>query len=94
VVAPARTAVDKLPAEKVLVPDIKAAEDLNLRPVAATTTALGPRSPLLAPCQPPDVTLIKLIVSSVGRRQPKASKPVAAIVVQIAGQFLPKAFQD
>ncbi len=70
--APERLAVDKVPIEKVLVPDIKAAdkaaEDLILRPVvAATPTTLGACSPLHAPPshQPSDATLINRACSSV-----------------------------
>ncbi len=47
----------KLLAKEVLVPDIEAAEDLNLRPVATSFAAFRPRSPLLASDQPQDVTL-------------------------------------
>ena len=36
---PERPAVDKLHAKEVLVPDIEAAEDLNLWPVATSPTA-------------------------------------------------------
>ena len=71
VVAPERPAVDKLLAEKVLVSNIKPAEDLNLRPVAASSTALWAASqPLHTPHQPSNLTLIKLIVFPVRYRQP------------------------
>ena len=40
VVAPERPAIDKLLAKEVLVPNIKAAEDLNLRPFHTTPAAL------------------------------------------------------
>ncbi len=96
-VAPERPAVDKLLAKNVLVPNIKAAADLNLRSawsVTATPTAFGSLLSLHAPHQQQDVTLIKPILSSVGQRRPEASIQVAAIVVQIAGKFLPKVCLD
>ena len=40
------------------------------------------------------MTLPQLIVLSIGWRKPKASKPVAAIVVQIMGNFMPQVFQN
>jgi hypothetical protein len=39
-------------------------------------------------------TLAKLIVFPIWRRKPKASKPVAAIVVQVIGNFNPEVFQN
>jgi hypothetical protein len=75
VVAPERPAFDKLLAKEVLVPDIKAAEDLNLRPIT-TPAAVVADSPLHVPHQPSDLTLTKLIVFPILRREPKASKPV------------------
>ncbi len=68
--SPERPAVDKLPAEEILVPDVKAAEDLNLRPLATAAAALGTRMLLHAPHQPPNLTFGELIVPSVGYRQP------------------------
>jgi hypothetical protein len=93
VVAPERPAVDKLLAEEVLVPNIKAAKDLNLGPVT-TTAAVVADSPLHAPHQPSDLTLPQLIMFTIRRRKPKASKPVAAIVVQVMGDFIPEKFQS
>ena len=93
-VASERPAVDKLLAKEVLVPDIKAAEDLNLGPFTTTPASLGACSILHAPHQPSDLTLTKLIVLPIRRRKPKASKPVAAIVVQIMGNFMPQVFQN
>ena len=55
-VGPERPAVDKLRAVEVLVPNVKAAEDLNLRPVTTASTSLGTRSMLHAPHQPPNLT--------------------------------------
>ncbi len=49
VVAPERPAVDKLLAQEVLVPDIKAAEDLNLGPVSTTPATILACSALHAP---------------------------------------------
>ena len=95
VVGPERPAVDKLLAEEVLVPDVKAAEDLNLRPLATTPAALGTSTLLHAPHQQPNLTFGELIVPSVGYRQPEPSKPVrAAKVVQKVGQFGPKVLEN
>jgi hypothetical protein len=94
VVAPERPAVDKLLAKEVLVPDIKAAEDLNLGPITTTPASFVACSMLHAPHQPSDLTLPQLIVLSIGWRKPKARKPVAAIVVQVIGDFCPEIFQS
>jgi hypothetical protein len=48
VVGPERPAVDKLLAEEVLVSDVKAAEDLNLGPLATAPAASESRSRLYA----------------------------------------------
>ncbi len=56
VVGPERPAVDKLRAVEVLVPNVKAAEDLNLMTIATA---------------PPNLTFRELIVPSVGYRQPE-----------------------
>jgi hypothetical protein len=92
VVAPERPAVDKLLAKKVLVPDIKAAEDLDFGPVTTTASVVAD-SPLHAPHQSSDMTVTELIVPSIRWREPKARKPVAAIVVQVMGNFFPEIFQ-
>ena len=63
-VGPERPAVDKLRAVEVLVPNVKAAEDLNLRPVTTASASLGTRSMLHAPHQPPNLTFKELIVPS------------------------------
>ena len=65
-----RPAVDKLLAEEVFVPYVKAAEDLNLRPLATASAALKPHTLLHATHQPPNLTFGELIVPSVGYRQP------------------------
>ena len=83
VVAPEWPAVDKLCAKKVLVPNIKAAEDLNFGSFPTTPATFGACSPLHAPHQPLDLTPSKLIVFPIWRRKPKVRKPVAAIVVQV-----------
>ncbi len=94
-VGPERPAVDKLRAVEVLVPNVKAAEDLNLRPLATAPAALGTRTLLHAPHQPPNLTFKELIVPSVGYRQPEPSKPVGtAKVVQEIGQFGPKVLEN
>ena len=61
VVSPERPAVDKLLAEEVLVPYVKAAEDLNLRPLATTPAALVTSTLLHAPHQQPNLTFGELI---------------------------------
>ena len=94
VVAPEWPAVDKLCAKKVLVPNIKAAEDLNFGSFPTTPATFGACSPLHAPHQPLDLTPSKLIVFPIWRRQPKVRKPVAAIVVQVMGDFIPEKFQS
>jgi hypothetical protein len=93
VVAAEGPAVDKLLAKKVLVPDIKAAEDLDFGPLTTTSTSFWSCSPLHAPHQPSDLTPTKLIVFPIRRRKPKAREPVAAIVVQVMGDFIPEVFQ-
>ena len=93
-VGPERPAVDKLLAEEVLVPYVKAAEDLNLRPLATTPAAVGTSTLLHAPHQQPNLTFGELIVPSVGYRQPEPIKPVgAAKVVQEVGQLGPKVLE-
>ena len=94
-VGPERPAVDKLLAKEVLVPDVKAAEDLNLRPLATAPAALGTSTVLHAPHQLPNLTFGELIVPSVGYRQPEPIEPVgAAKVVQEVGQFGPKVLEN
>jgi hypothetical protein len=93
VVAPEWPAVDKLCAKKVLVPNIKAAEDLNFGSFHTTPATFVACSPLHAPHQPLDLTPSKLIVFPIWRRKPKVRKPVAAIVVQVMGDFSPEVLQ-
>ena len=100
-VAPARgacswwPAVDKLRPEEVLVPDVKAAEDLNLGPLATAPPTLGTRALLDAPHQPLNLTVEELIVPSVGYRQPEPIKPAGtAEIVQEVGQFGPKVLEN
>ncbi len=86
-VGPERPAACKLLAEEVLVPDVKAAEDLNLRQV---TTASAARCSMRF-ISSRKLTCRELIVPSVGYRQPHPTKPVgAAKVVWEVGQFGPK----
>ena len=86
-VGPERPAVDKLLAEEVLVPDVKAAEDLNLRPLATAPAALGTSTVLHAPHQLPNLTFGELIVPSVGYRQPEPIKPVRAANFNVRKSF-------
>ncbi len=69
-VGPKQPAVDKRLAEEVLVPDVKAAEYLNLRPLATAPATLGTRTLLHAPHKPQYMTCRVQIVPSVGYRQP------------------------
>jgi hypothetical protein len=88
-------AVDKLLAEKVLVPNIEATKDLNLRPFTAASTAFRARSLQHAPHQPSNLMLIKLIVPPIRWGQLEAArKPVAAKVMQVTGQFSPEVFEN
>ena len=73
-------------------PNIKAAENLNLRPFTTPPSTLVTLSQQHAPHQPSDLTLTKLIVLSIRRRKPKTNKPVAAIVVQVMCHFIPEVF--
>jgi hypothetical protein len=59
-----------------------------------TPAAVVADSPLHAPHQPSDLTLTKLIMLSIWRRKPKATKPVAAIVMQVMGNFNPEIFKS
>ena len=88
-------AVDKLLAEKVLVPNIQAAEDLNLWPfMTAASSASEARSLQHAPHQPSDLMLIQLIVPPVRWMQTHSCKSVAAKVKQVTGQFPPKELEN
>jgi hypothetical protein len=69
VVGPERPAVDKLLAKEAFVPNVKVVEDLNLRLLASTPTALETSTLLYAPHQPANLTFLELIVPSVGYRQ-------------------------
>jgi hypothetical protein len=70
------------------VPNVKAAEDLNLRQLATAAAALGTHTLLHAPHQPPNLTFGELIVPSVGYRQPEPNKPIGtAEIIQEVGQF-------
>ena len=94
-VGPERPAVDKLLAEEVLVPDVKAAEDLNLRPLATASAAPETSTLLHAPHQQLNLTFGELIVPSVGYRQPEPIKLVGtAKIVQEVGQFGPKVLEN
>ena len=95
VVGPERPAVNKLLAKEVLVPDVKAAEDLNLRPLATAAAAPETSTLLHAPHQQPNLTFEELIVLSVGYRQPEPIKPIGtAEIVQEVGQFAPKVLEN
>jgi hypothetical protein len=76
------------------VPDIKAAEDLNLWPVTTTPASFVGKSLLHAPHKPSDLTPTKLIVFPIWRRKAKSKKPVSAIVMQVMGNFIPEVFEN
>ena len=86
-------AVDKVVAQKVLMTDVKAAEDLDLSPVFTSASALVTSAMLHAPHQPSNITSIQLFVASVRWREPKAGKPVAMKVVQIMGYLFAEILQ-
>ena len=88
-------AVDELLAEEVFVPDIKAAEDLNLTPFPASASTSVTHTFLQAPHQPSDIARKQLVVLSIRWRETKSSKPVtpAAKIVQKIGNFLAEIFQ-
>jgi hypothetical protein len=95
VVGPERPAVDELCSVEVPVPNIKSAEDLDLRPLVTAPASLDTRTLLHAPHPPPILIRGELIVHSVGYRQPEPSKPVGtAKVVQEVGQFGPKVLEN
>ena len=66
---------------------------MDFWPFITPAAASVAHSLLHAPHQPVDMTITELIVLSIRRREPKARKPVAAIVVQIMGDFFPEIFQ-
>jgi hypothetical protein len=81
-------AVHKLLAEEVSVPNIKAAEDLNLWPfTSSTTTIVSSGKSLHTTYQPSYVTALKLLVFSIGWREPKSTKPATVKIVQIMANF-------
>ena len=87
-------AIYKLVAEEVFVADIEAGKDLDLRPFSSSSTAnIKTRSLLHSPHKPSDVTAFELVVFSVGWREPKATKPVTAKIVQKIGNFLAEIFK-
>ncbi len=74
-------------------PDVKAAEDLNLVPLA--TAQAAPKSHTLFASSDANLTFGELIVPSVGYRQPQPTKPVGtAKVVKKVGQFGPKVLEN
>ena len=94
VVAAKGPAVHELLAEEVSVPNIKAAEDLNLWSFASsTTTIVSSGKSLHATYQPSDVTAFKLLVFSIGWREPKSTKPGTVKIVQIMANFFAEIFQ-
>ena len=76
-------------------PDVKAAEDLNLWPLATAPAALETLTLLHAPHQQPNLTFGELIMPSVGYRQPEPIKPVGtAEIVQEVGQVCPEVLEN
>ena len=88
-------AVDELLAKEVLVTyaNLKAAEDLDPRPVFTTASTLVTGAMLHAPHQPSNITAVKLFLASVRWREPKAGKPMAMKVVQIMGYLFAEILQ-
>jgi hypothetical protein len=89
VVALKGPAIDELVAQKVLVPCMKAAKDLDLWPVTASTSILKANTMLHTPqsafgyyCHPADCAF-----HSMGK--PEAAEPMQAKIVQVMGYFLP-----
>ena len=93
VVAEQGLAVDELLAEEVFVPDIKAAEDLNLTPLHATASISVAHAVLQTPQQPSDIARKQLVVLSIRWRETKSSKPVTVKIVQKIGNVLVEIFQ-
>jgi len=95
VVAAKGPAVYELLAEEVFVPNIKAAEDLNLTPflAAARVETVVSNTLLQAPNQPPDITSSQLLVLSIRWRETKSTKPATVKIVQIMGNFLAQIFE-
>ena len=93
VVAEQGLAVYELVAEEVFVPDIKAAEYLDLTPVHATASTLLAHTFLQAPQQPSDIACKQLVVLSIRWRETKTSKPVTVKIMQKIGNFLAEIFQ-
>ena len=87
-------AVDKLVAQKVLMTDVKAAEDLDLAPVFTAASAFVTGAMLNAPHQPSNITSIQLFVVSVRWREPKAGKPIEMKVDLFAEIFQRWMFLD
>ena len=77
----------------ITVPDIKAAVDLDLSPLAPPPPTLMTISMLNAMHQPFDFARGQLIVPPIQWRQSKR-EPVPAIVMQIIGHLLAKILQD
>jgi hypothetical protein len=75
------------------VPDIKAAKDLDLWAVTATTATSVANAMLHTPQQPYDITAIKLIVPSIRWGKLKAAQPVPAKFVHIISCFLSQVFE-
>ena len=86
-------AVDKLVSQKVLMTNVKEAEDFDLAPVFISASALVTGAMLHVPHQPSNITSIQLFVASVRWREPKACKPMVMKVVQILGYLFAAIFQ-
>ena len=94
VVAAQWPAVYELVAEEVFVSNIKAGKDVDPCPfVPPSSTIVTSFNVLHAPHKPSDVTVFELVVFPVAWREPKATKPVTAKVVQIIGNFLAEIFE-
>jgi hypothetical protein len=93
VVAAQQLAVYELLAEEVFVPNIKAAEDLDLTPFPASAPTLVTHTFLQEPHQPSDVAPFQLVVSSIGWREPEFTEPVTVKIVQKIANFPAEIFE-
>ncbi len=65
---------------------------MNLGPLTTPPAAFWTLSLQHAPHKSSDLTLTKLIVLSIRQRKPKTNEPVAVVIVQVMGNFIPKVF--
>ena len=93
VVAAQGLAVHKLVAEEIFVPNIKAAEHLDLTPFPATASTSVTHTFLQSPQQPSNITPFQLVVPSIRWREPKSTEPLTVKIVQKIANFLVEIFE-